>query len=133
MKAAVTTKYSHIHDETLSLPDGSKLKNEVLNKVFLLLELAFPQRKGLAYSGEGPGKCDQGHDSHCTHVNAVAPCTERQRLRLGSELLHEHTVSLRCFGDFLRGYGGLVAKLVVSLGDETVYLDIDQLPASSAS
>ena len=42
-------------------------------------------------------------------------------------MFHEHAVSLCCFGDFLGSYGGAVAELVVSLGGETVYLDLGQL------
>ena len=42
-------------------------------------------------------------------------------------MLHEHAVSLCCFGDFLGSYGGAVAKVVVSLGGEAIYLVLGQL------
>ena len=83
----------------------------------------------MAYSCESARQCYQSNSSHCPHVDTITPGTHCQCFGLGSKLLHKHTVPLHCFGDSLRGYGGLVAELIVSLRDETVDLVTDQLDA----
>lgn len=91
------------------------------------------QDYGLTYSSKCARKSDQSDDSHGPHVDSVTPCAQRECFGLGSELFHEHAVSLCCFGDPLGSYCGAVAKVVVSLRCETVYVDSNQLLSFNVS
>jgi hypothetical protein len=119
VKAAVTTKYSQIHDETCSpVLAGSKLKKEVLKRVLRLSIDAnggMKQDQGLTYSSECARESDQSDNGHRPHVDSVTPRTQRQSFGLGGKLFHEDPVSLCCFGDLLRGYGRSVIEVVVSM------------------